>query len=96
MEKLPYLSIQEHVQCSEHRAHHPGGKRFGIHSTTGLHKTWNLHFMYSDYKPEFFQKKSKLLCFSPACSTCEQQMPPATCLLSAPVPFIHMTFEVGK
>lgn len=23
-------------------------------------------------------------------------MPPAACLLSAPVPFIHMTFEVGK
>lgn len=68
------------------------GNRFGSHSTTGLHQTLNLHFMYSDYKPEFFQKKSMLLYFSPACSICEQQMPSAT--LSAPVPFIHMTFEV--
>lgn len=95
MERLPYLSMQEHVQCSEHWADHTDrddGEQIGdsLHNWASSDTEFTLHVQW--LQTEFFQKKSMLLYFSPACSIREQQMPPAT--LSAPLPFIHMTFEV--
>lgn len=97
MEQLPYLSIQEYMQCSGHRAHHPDrndGQEVwdSLHNWASSDTEFTLHVQWLQTWILSEEKHAAVLLTSMFCLWTAN----ASCNLPAPVPFIHMTFEVGK